>query len=233
MTATRAAHPGDEPEPSACARALLDHRPAAWACADRFRRDDAKDKPALAGTRIAKAPTLAHSGLLSRGHQMATLLKLVAGQDLNLRPSGYEPDELPDCSTPRLMCESYIILKCCAAHRLRPGFWRAATPVSSTSPPRSRCPRRTNQPGGFRQTSWAAPMAVMRNTPPCPTPCASPAFRRSGGHGAPFSARRGASMSRLPLRQTMLAPARSRNVREAPLARSRRVVCGPARNWGS
>ena len=25
------------------------------------------------------------------------------GQDLNLRPSGYEPDELPDCSTPRLM----------------------------------------------------------------------------------------------------------------------------------
>lgn len=25
----------------------------------------------------------------------------VAGQDLNLRPSGYEPDELPDCSTPQ------------------------------------------------------------------------------------------------------------------------------------
>ena len=24
------------------------------------------------------------------------------GQDLNLRPSGYEPDELPCCSTPRL-----------------------------------------------------------------------------------------------------------------------------------
>ena len=23
------------------------------------------------------------------------------GQDLNLRPSGYEPDKLPDCSTPR------------------------------------------------------------------------------------------------------------------------------------
>ena len=22
------------------------------------------------------------------------------GKDLNLRPSGYEPDELPDCSTP-------------------------------------------------------------------------------------------------------------------------------------
>lgn len=23
------------------------------------------------------------------------------GKDLNQRPSGYEPDELPDCSTPR------------------------------------------------------------------------------------------------------------------------------------
>src|SRR5690348_16937801 len=27
------------------------------------------------------------------------------GQDLNLRPSGYEPDELPGCSTPR-QCKS-------------------------------------------------------------------------------------------------------------------------------
>ena len=26
------------------------------------------------------------------------------GQDLNLRPSGYEPDELPGCSTPRQSC---------------------------------------------------------------------------------------------------------------------------------
>ena len=30
------------------------------------------------------------------------------GQDLNLRPSGYEPDELPDCSTPRLKLKLYM-----------------------------------------------------------------------------------------------------------------------------
>jgi hypothetical protein len=29
---------------------------------------------------------------------------------LNLRPSGYEPDELPDCSTPRLSQALYNTL---------------------------------------------------------------------------------------------------------------------------
>ncbi len=31
------------------------------------------------------------------------------GEDLNLRPSGYEPDELPDCSTPRQRCEPVLV----------------------------------------------------------------------------------------------------------------------------
>src|ERR1700755_2113115 len=31
------------------------------------------------------------------------------GQDLNLRPSGYEPDELPGCSTPRHRISTFSI----------------------------------------------------------------------------------------------------------------------------
>jgi hypothetical protein len=31
------------------------------------------------------------------------------GQDLNLRPLGYEPNELPGCSTPRLKANDYSL----------------------------------------------------------------------------------------------------------------------------
>ena len=51
------------------------------------------------------------------------------GQDLNLRPSGYEPDELPDCSTPRQRVRP--------RHRLKrdgPGRWVGLAATCSPAP---------------------------------------------------------------------------------------------------
>ena len=36
--------------------------------------------------------------------------KWLRGKDLNQRPSGYEPDELPDCSTPRYVSTTLTVL---------------------------------------------------------------------------------------------------------------------------
>ena len=68
--------------------------------------------PAAAVQSIASGPGMAPS------HEKGRLpflgkrpdFERLRGQDLNLRPSGYEPDELPDCSTPRLKRHHYSAL---------------------------------------------------------------------------------------------------------------------------
>ena len=39
---------------------------------------------------------------------LSAFLAELRRQDSNLRPSGYEPDELPDCSTPRQREGTYL-----------------------------------------------------------------------------------------------------------------------------
>ena len=62
------------------------------------------------------------------------------GQDLNLRPSGYEPDELPGCSTPRqekhpdAVHPGDLFAKLVTAFALTPGFMQLEDQAATYSP---------------------------------------------------------------------------------------------------
>ena len=47
-------------------------------------------------------PVLSDDEPNKKGHSLSGLSNWLREPDLNRRPSGYEPDELPDCSIPRL-----------------------------------------------------------------------------------------------------------------------------------
>ena len=70
---------------------------AGWAA--RAREQGFIDKTRANGA--LAAPYKGRRPRISLGLRLRLCTKWWRGQDLNLRPSGYEPDELPDCSTPR------------------------------------------------------------------------------------------------------------------------------------
>src|SRR5438445_8200804 len=65
------------------------------------------------------------------GMTKATKAHWLRGRDLNPRPSGYEPDELPGCSTPRLGGCYYVNLFC----ESNPGERLSSLPSKMASAP--------------------------------------------------------------------------------------------------
>src|SRR5262249_32795070 len=76
------------------------------------------------------------------------------GEDLNLRPSGYEPDELPDCSTPPRPIDGTGRRRGCKAHAVS----RRPPPTPRMSP--GPCPTGPRSTWIGRCSHWSAETSV-------------------------------------------------------------------------
>ena len=109
------------------------------------------------------------------------------GQDLNLRPSGYEPDELPDCSTPRYQhpfgcliiiahLQSNVKIFSCHGRASAAAFGKPANAQAQSDPPAA---TRSEWAAGFGP-AWAAPETMAcRASFSHKSRAACPAARRS------------------------------------------------------